>query len=91
MQDVLLDYLRRKVQLEHVAQSKIGDPVHIHSYSIQGNEADSPRLHLAERFSTDSEGVATSLGLQMDANVELRNIFEQLEAMISDDILLPVV
>ena len=90
IQNVLLDYLRRNFQFEHVIQAKIGDPVHVHSYSVQGNESDNLPLHLAERLSTDSQGVATSLGLQMDTNVELRNIFEQLEAKISNNTLLPV-
>ena len=87
IQDVLLEYLRRNFQFEHIRQSRIGDPIHVHSYNIQENG----QLHLTERLSTDSQGVATSMGLQMDPNIELARIIEQLEAKISDATLLRIV
>ena len=91
IQNVLLDYLRKNFQFQHVAQPKIGDPVHIHSYSAQGHGGENVPLHLAERLSTDSEGIATALGLQIDPNVELNSFVEQLEAKINDYTLLRVV
>lgn len=91
VQDALLDYLRLNFQFEHVAQSKLGDPVQIHSYSVQGNEGGDVQLHLDERLSTDSQGVATAMGLQTNPNVELRNIIDQLEAKIGDNTLLRIV
>ena len=90
-QNVLLDYLRRNFQFGHITQSRIGDPVQVHSYSTQGNDGENLPLRLAERLSTDSQGVATSLGLQTNTNIELRSIVEQLEAKINDNTLLPVV
>ena len=91
VQDALLDYLRLNFQFEHVDQSKLGDPVQIHSYSVQGNEGGDVQLHLDERLSTDSQGVATAMGLQTNPNVELRNIIDQLEAKIGDNTLLRIV
>ena len=90
IQDVLLNYLRRNFQFGPFSQSRNGDPVQVHSYSINPNESGVVQLQLSERISTDSQGIATSLGLQQDANVELRNIAAQLEAKISDETLLVI-
>ena len=91
IQDVLLEYLRRNFQFNHIDQSRIGDPVQVHSYNVQEEESRAGDLHMAERLSTDSQGIATSLGLQMDPNIELVRIIEQLEAKISDATLLRIV
>ena len=91
IQNVLLEYLRRNFQFNHIGQSRVGDPVQVHSYNVQEEESSTGDLHLAERLSTDSQGIATSLGLQMDPNIELARIIEQLEAKISDATLLRIV
>ena len=91
VQDVLLEYLRKNFQFEHIGQSRIGDPVQVHSYSIREEGSHAGDFLLTERLSTDSQGVATSLGLQMDPNIELARIIEQLEAKISDATVLRIV
>jgi hypothetical protein len=82
IQDYLMAYMRREFSFSHLEQARIGDPMHFHSYSLE--EADGLlRLNLAERWSTDTEGIATCLGMQADAKVELEAILRQIEAKIS--------
>ena len=62
---------------------RLGDPIHIHSYSFfeQDNKL---RLSLADRVSTDSEGIANCLGLNAESKVELKDIIKLLESKLSD-------
>lgn len=90
IQDVMLRYLRRNFQFGHFNTARMGDPIHFHSYSVQPVGSSSIRLQLGERLSTDSAGIAVSLGLQADPNVELAAIVDQLESKISKTTLLSV-
>ncbi len=89
IQDCLLDYMRRQFQFDHLDQARVGDPMHLHSYSLV---ADGPelRLALAERLSTDTNGIARCLGLQATTRVDVQAILDQLQSKLSRDTLLAV-
>jgi hypothetical protein len=89
-QDHLLAYMKKEFSFGHLQAARLGDPMHFHSYSLQGNEECGLRLQLWERMSTDAEGIAKCLGLQSEANVELEDILRQLEAKISTNSLLSI-
>jgi hypothetical protein len=85
LQDHLLVYMRREFQFEHVKQARLGDPMHIHSYKFARADAGVFRLTLDSRYSTDSDGIATSLGLSVSPKVELEEIIAVLEDKISEE------
>lgn len=86
MQNCLLAYLQKEFQFSHVKKSRLGDSLHIHSYTI-GLDDKKFKLELTDRISTDAEGISVCLGLQADTRVELENILTQLERKISKDTL----
>lgn len=88
VQDRLLEYLRGAFRFDHLrGPARLGDPMHMHSYGLDPHGVDF-RLALRERFSTDAEGIATCLGLQVSANMELAAIVELLESKIGDGTLM---
>ncbi len=87
-QDCLLDYMRRAFQFEHLNDARLGDPIHIHAYRMGQKGGDSLRLNLCSRLSTDTHGIAKSLGLQVSPKVELEEILALLESKITGDTLL---
>ncbi|MBL7065680.1 MAG: hypothetical protein ISS49_15985 [Anaerolineae bacterium] len=87
-QDHLLDYMRRAFQFEHLNNARIGDPMHIHSYKLDQTEDGSFWLNLESRFSTDANGIAKCLGLQVSPRIELEEIIALLESKITPDTLL---
>jgi hypothetical protein len=87
-QDRLLDYMRRAFQFEHLNAARLGDPMHIHAYRMGQKGGDSLRLNLYSRLSTDTNGIARSLGLQASPKVELEEILALLESKIAEDTLL---
>ena len=89
-QDHLIAYMKQEFSFDHLETVRLGDPMHFHAYSLQQNEDGSLRLQLGERLSTDGKGIARCLGLQEEANVELEEIFKQLEAKISAQTLLTI-
>jgi hypothetical protein len=64
-----------------------GDPMHFHSYKLV-RQATEYRLELDERVSTDTNGIATCLGLSGSAKVELETILEQITAKLPKSTLL---
>ena len=91
VQDCLLEYMYKEFNFDHLSNpSKIGDSMHIHAYSFAADDQGS-RLELAQHLSTDSDGVSTCLGLQVEARVELVEIAENIESRISDDTILTIV
>ena len=88
IQDRFLEYVRTQFRFDHIGGPRSGDPLHIHTYSTLPQKDGAFRIQLASRFSTDSQGIAQSLGLLASPKVELAEIFEQLEAKISDATLL---
>ena len=61
--------------------------MHVHAYGLEPHHKDL-RLALHERFSTDTVGIATCLGLQASANMEVAMIVDLLESKISDSTVL---
>lgn len=83
VQDFLLEYLQRQFRFSHIKDARRGDPMQIHAYRMDQKEGGPYSLQLVSRKSTDSKGIAASLGLQADANVELEQIVRQIEAKVS--------
>lgn len=82
-QDRLLHYMMREFRFDHLANpSMSGDSMHFHAYAMEDSQSDLYRLVLAERFSTDADGIATCLGLQASRRVRLEEIFTLLERRI---------
>lgn len=91
VQDCLLDYMKKEFNFDHLSEpSKVGDSMHIHSYVIKNNNS-FYKLELDKRLSTDSEGIATCLGLQAEAKVEIEEIIKNIESKLSDSTLLSIV
>jgi hypothetical protein len=88
IQNHFLDDMRRKFQFEHLNDARVGDPMHIHSYKLDQTQQGSFRLNLESRLSTDTNGIATCLGLQADPKVEVQEIITFLESKITEDTLL---
>ena len=82
IQDCLLGYMKREFSFGHLNAPRDADPMHFHSYKLDVSNA-GHRLSLDERFSTDTDGIATCLGLQAEANVEMDQIVTAIEAKIS--------
>jgi hypothetical protein len=82
LQDGLLEYMQREFNFGHVQDARLGHAMHFHAYTLQPSAAEN-RIRLSARFSTDSDGIAASLGLQADANVELETILSLLQSKIS--------
>lgn len=84
VQDCLLNYIKREFAWEHInTPAKLGDSMHFHSYELNKSKSEY-KLHLLERFSTDSEGISRLLGLQANANLQFDEIARILETKISD-------
>ncbi len=89
LQESLLNYMRQEFSFEHVHSARIGDPMHSHVYALQ--EIDNQlRLNMISRFSTDANGIALCLGLQISPGIELEAILSRLQARISEKTLLTV-
>ncbi len=80
--------MKRSFDFSHLEAPKIGNSTHLHTYSLESDESGCFHIDLRERFSTDAQGVAKSLGLQQEANVELEEILALLESKISEDTIL---
>jgi hypothetical protein len=78
VQDHFLTEMQASFNFGHIVGAKLGDPMHIHAYTLN-KEPDEYRLELATRISTDSDGIAVSLGLQASPKVELAEIIANLE------------
>ncbi len=81
MQDRLLAYMRSEFSFGGIKGVRDGDPMHFHAYELK-KPADTYRLNLVERLSTDANGIAACLGLQATAKVELETILTQIEAKL---------
>lgn len=89
LQDGLLDYLQSSFNFGHIKNAKLGDAMHFHAYSL-ASVGGKYKLSLSNRLSTDANGIATALGLQVSARVELEVIIATLQAEISDRTLLTI-
>lgn len=82
VQDHFLDEMIKSFAFEHVGTAKIGDTMHLHSYSLT-EQATGYKLELTKRISTDSAGVQKSLGNAAEARVELEVILTTLQEKIN--------
>lgn len=87
VQDHLLSYMRREFNFDHLATSRLGDPMHFHSYSLE-DEDGALKLQLTEQLSTDAAGIARCLGLQSEAKIDLQGVIERIECKLSNQTLL---
>ncbi len=82
-QDRLLEYMTHEFNFGHLKNpAAIGDSMHLHAYKMERQKGKSYKLVLKSRLSTDAEGIATCLGLQAEARVELEEIIRALQAKI---------
>lgn len=87
LQDCLMSYMKREFSFGHLENARPGDPMHFHAYSLVSEDGEW-RLKLAERFSTDTQGIGTCLGLQATANVQVEELLAKIEERISQHTLL---
>jgi hypothetical protein len=90
VQDHLLDYMKRQFQFAHIGQPLTHNPMHFHSYSLVQDSDFELRLQMHERLSTDTNGIAQALGLQVEARVQLNTIIGGLEAKLPTSTVLSV-
>lgn len=81
LQNCLLGYMRGEFAFDHIKGQRDGDPMQFHSYELR-KDAAGYRLSLAERVSTDSDGIAKCLGLQADTRVELQAMLALIETKL---------
>jgi hypothetical protein len=89
LQDHLLAYMKKEFTFGHLVAARLGDPMHFHSYALE-EEDDKLTLQLAEQLSTDTAGIATCLGLQSEAKIELKSILELIESKLSNQTLMSI-
>lgn len=84
VQDRLLEYMSREFNFAHLkSPATVGDSMHLHAYRCERDRDRSLQLSLAERLSTDADGIAACLGLQAEARVELDRLLSSLQAKLS--------
>ncbi len=76
--------MRKEFKFDHLNNALMGDPMHIHTYRFTQADEGIFQLELATRHSTDSNGIAKSLGLQVSPKIELEQLVKILETKISD-------
>ena len=84
IQKPLYEYMRKEFSFSHIQGVRVGDAVHFHSYDVV-EEDNGLHLALDTRVSTDTNGVAECLGLNAEANVELKDIIALLESKLLDE------
>lgn len=84
IQDKLLEYMTGEFKFDHLKNpAVIGDSMHLHAYSMSQTSSGGFKLAMANRLSTDADGIAICLGLQAEARVELEQIISALQAKLS--------
>ena len=83
VQDRLLDYMGKEFSFAHLNDPRTSDPMHFHAYALIPTKR-GHQLELQKRLSTDTEGIATCLGLQVEAKVELEVILRAIEQKVSE-------
>lgn len=84
IQDRLLDYMTKEFSFAHLNDARTSDPMHFHAYGMKVNDTGIHRIDLGKRLSTDTAGIATCLGLQSEAKVDLEVIYGLIEKKISE-------
>ncbi len=86
-QDHLIAYMREQFSFDHLQAARIGDPMHFHSYALRESRG-AHQIELADRLSTDTNGIAACLGLKANPKVDMEIVVAQIEAKISPKTLL---
>ena len=89
IQDCLLAYLRSEFNFSHLTNVRVGDTMHIHSYTME-EDGGQFTIQLDTRLSTDAAGVAECLGLRAETRIEFEAIIAELEKRISAKTLLTI-
>jgi len=82
VQDRLLDYMAKEFSFGHLSEPRVSDPMHFHAYGLTPTDK-GHRLELVKRMSTDTAGIATCLGLQGEAKIDLDVIVRLIEQKIT--------
>ncbi len=90
IQRPFFEYISGEFSFSHIQGVRIGDSVHIHSYDFR-EICGRLKLSLDKRISTDSAGIAKSLGLKAQSKVELEEIIVALEQKLNDEYRLSIV
>lgn len=84
LQDKLFAYMTKEFTFEHLKNpAALGDAMHMHVYRLEKQPDRSFKLSMQSRVSTDTDGIATCLGLQAGTRVELAQIVATLKAKLS--------
>ncbi len=89
IQSPLLSYIQKEFDCSAFRESAIEDPVHIHSYSLEGCEKGCS-IQLDSRFSTDSQGIMKCLGLSADSSIDAMEFEKTLLSKVSEDTLITI-
>lgn len=88
IQDCLLDYMKKEFDFSRISDNaRLGDSMQFHVYSLSKRK-DKYILKLNHRYSTDSNGLSTLLGLHANPNIDFDTIASLLEEKLTDDTLL---
>lgn len=87
IQDQFMNYMKKEFRFDHLNNSRLGDSMQLHTYQLLQAQDGNFEIQLANRYSTDSNGIAESLGLQASPRVELDEIIRLIETKISKDTL----
>ena len=83
IQKPLFERMRQSFSFDHIQGVRVGDPVHIHSYVFVDSN-NKMQLTLDQRVSTDSAGIARSLGLNAESKVALGDLVSILERKLTE-------
>lgn len=89
IQDSFLEYMKKEFLFEHIKAAKLGDSMHFHSYRLEEIQ-NQLRLRFDSAISTNADGIAACLGLNVSSSVELETIISTLQARISEKTLLTI-
>ncbi|MBA4408991.1 MAG: NotI family restriction endonuclease [Bacteroidota bacterium] len=91
LQDHLLIYMKKEFSFSHLSTTpKLGEAMHFHSYKLGLGDDNNFHIDLYERLSTDSAGIASAMGLNAVAKVELEIIIKTIESKISETTILTI-
>ncbi|HHQ6628368.1 TPA: NotI family restriction endonuclease, partial [Serratia fonticola] len=84
IQNHLLNYMSNEFNFSHLnVPARLGDSLHLHSYSMNLTSEKDYKISMQARLSTDVDGISQCLGLQAEARVELEQIISVLQKKIS--------
>lgn len=83
VQKPLYEYMRSHFNFEGIDSVRDVDPIHIHSYDFEGKE-NHLQLSLNTRVSTDSAGIARSLGMNSQNKMDINELIQVLEPKLKD-------